>query len=305
VSSPLRRAEVRVLVTGGGGFAGRHLTEHLTALGHDVVAPSHAELELRDAEAVRRAVAEAAPGSVFHLAALASVARSWKEPRETLVGNLEMTVNLLEAVRAEAPDARVVHASSGEVYGRPSRLPLDEEAPLRPQNPYATSKAACDLLAGQYADAYELQVTRTRAFNHAGPGQPDDFVVGTLTRQVAEAEARGDAEAVLRTGNPDARRDFTDVRDVVRAYVVAADLVPDVYNVCSGRTASVRDLVELLRGLARVPLRHELDPARVRPHEVPEVRGSAELLRSAGGWAPEIPLERTLADALDYWRAAA
>jgi GDP-4-dehydro-6-deoxy-D-mannose reductase len=289
---------MRALVTGGTGFAGRHLVRLLPG----AEAPSHRELDLLDVGAVRAFVRSAAPDAVFHLAALASVGRSWETPSETLTANVAMTANLLEALRAEAPEARVVVASSGEVYGPPARLPVDEDAPLRPQNPYAVSKAACDLLAGQYADAHGLRVVRTRAFNHAGPGQPDDYVVGTLTRQVAEAEAAGASEVVLRTGNPAAARDFTDVRDVVRAYVAAADLEPGAWNVGSGRAVTVADLVELVGAAARLPVRHEVDPARVRPHEVPEVYASAERLRAATGWRPEIPLERTVADALDAWR---
>ena len=267
-----------------------------------VVAPPRADLDLLDADAVRRAVADAQPESAFHLGALASVGRSWQDARATLVGNLEMTLNVLEAVRAEAPAARVLHAGSAEVYGRPDRLPVDEDAALRPQNPYATSKAASDLLAGQYTDTHAVRVVRTRAFNHAGPGQSDDYVIGTLTRQVAEAEARGANELVVRTGNPDSRRDFTDVRDVVRAYAAAVELDPGVYNVASGRTASVRELIELLASATDVRLRHEVDPERVRPNDVSEVRGSAERLAEASGWAPAIPLEQTVADAIDYWR---
>jgi GDP-4-dehydro-6-deoxy-D-mannose reductase len=293
---------IRAFVTGAGGFAGRHLAARLDELGRTVVAPSHDELELLDAGAVRDAVGAAEPDEIFHLAALASVARSWEEPRPALVGNLEMTLNLLEAVRQSAPSARVLFAGSGEVYGRPERLPLDEDAPLRPQNPYATSKAAGDLLAAQYADSFGLHVVRTRAFNHAGPGQGDEYVVGTLARQVAEAEAAGAGEVVLRTGNPDSRRDFTDVRDVVSAYAAVVGEEPGAYNVCSGRSASVSELVELVRAAARLPVRHEVDPERVRPHDVPEIRGSAERLHAATGWAPEIPLERTVADALDWWR---
>jgi GDP-4-dehydro-6-deoxy-D-mannose reductase len=195
-----------------------------------------------------------------------------------------------------------VVVGSGEVYGPPARLPVDEDTPLRPQNPYAVSKAACDLLAGQYADAFGMRVVRMRPFNHAGPGQSDDYVVGTLTRQVAEAEVAGREDAALRTGNPDSARDFTDVRDVVRAYVAAASAAPGAFNVASGRAVSVRDLIELVRAAARLPVRHEIDAARVRAHDVPEVRGSAERLREATGWCPEIPLERTVADALDDWR---
>jgi len=286
-------------VTGGHGFAGRHLVALLEA----PIAPSRSELELLDAEAVRRAVAEATPARVFHLAALASVARSWESPRAVLGDNVAMTVNLLEAVRLEAPEAAFVLAGSGEVYGPPERLPVTEEEPLRPQNPYAVSKAACDLLAGQYADAHGLRVIRMRAFNQAGPGQSDVYVVSTIARQVAEAEAAGTSEAVIRTGNPDSARDFTDVRDTVRAYVEGSGLAAGVYNVCRGEATSVRTLVELAGRAGGVTIRHEVDSERVRAHDVPELRGSAERLASATGWRPEIPLERTVADAVAYWRA--
>jgi len=288
----------RAFVTGGSGFAGSHLLDLLPG----ATAPSREELDLLDGDAVSAAVRESAPDTVWHLAALASVGRSWEAPAETIAENVAMTVNLLEAVRTEAPEATVVLISSGEIYGPPDRLPVDEEAALRPQNPYAVSKAACDLLGGQYADATGLRVVRLRPFNHTGPGQTDDYVVGTLTRQVAEAEAAGREEALVRTGNPDSARDFSDVRDVARAYVAAAGLGSGVYNVASGRAVSVRELIELVRAAARIPVRHEVDPARVRAHDVPEVRGSAERLRASTGWRPEIPLDQTIADALEAWR---
>lgn len=268
----------------------------------EALAPSRAQLDLLDAEATRGAIAAARPGTVFHLAAAASVARSWAAPRDTLLENLATTVNLLEAVRLEAPEAAVVLASSGEVYGRPESLPVAETAPLRPQNPYATSKAACDLLGGQYADAHGLAVVRTRAFNQAGPGQSDEYVVGSLTRQVAEAEIAGEGEMVLRTGNVDSRRDFTDVRDVVRAHAAAAALASGAYNVCSGSSVSIAELIDVLRACTRVEIHHEVDPARLRPNDVPEIRGSAERLSAETGWAPALPAERTVADALEAWR---
>jgi GDP-4-dehydro-6-deoxy-D-mannose reductase len=292
------RVSSGAFVTGGAGFAGRHLLDLLPG----AVAPTREELELLDADAVRAAVRQSAPDTVWHLAALASVGRSWEAPAQTISENVAMTANLLEAVRAEAPDSTVVLIGSGEIYGPPERLPVDEDAPLRPQNPYAVSKAAVDLLGGQYADSTGLRVVRLRPFNHSGPGQSEDYVVGTLTRQVAEAEAAGRPEAVVRTGNPDSARDFSDVRDVVRAYVAAADLDAGAYNVASGSAVTVRQLIELVRAAARIPVRHEIDPARVRAHDVPEVRGSAERLRAATGWTPEIPLERTVADALEAWR---
>jgi GDP-4-dehydro-6-deoxy-D-mannose reductase len=286
------------LVTGGSGFAGRHLLERLD----DPVAPTRGELDLLDADATREAVREAAPEVVFHLAAVASVGRSWDAPAETLTANVAITANLLEAIRLEAPRSTLVLISSGEVYGPPEYLPVDESAPLRPQNPYAVSKAACDLLGRQYADAHGTHVVRLRPFNHAGPGQSDDYVIGTVTRQVAEAEAVGASECMLRTGNVASARDFTDVRDVVRAYVDAAALESGVWNVASGRSTSVRKLIELVRVAALIPVRHEVDPAKVRFSDVPEVRGTAERLRTATGWTPEIPLERTIEDALNAWR---
>jgi GDP-4-dehydro-6-deoxy-D-mannose reductase len=290
------------LVTGGGGFAGRHLVERLRAGGGEVFAPKRAELDLLDPAGVREAVANAQPARVFHLAALASVGRSWDEPRRTFAENQEMTLNLLAAVRDEAGDAHVLLASSGEVYGPPSELPVTEEAPLRPQNPYALSKAATDLLGALYADARGLRVVRTRAFNHAGPGQSDTYVVGTLTRQVVEAEAAGQSEVALHTGNPDSARDFTDVRDVVAAYELAVDLDPGVYNVASEHAVAVRELIEIVRRQTQLGVQHVVDEARVRSHDVPEVRGSAAKLREATGWQPQIPLEQTISDALAHWR---
>ena len=209
-----------------------------------------------------------------------------------------MTLNVLEAVRREAPDAAVVAVSSGEVYGPPAALPVDESAPLRPQNPYAVSKAAGDLLAGFYADAHGLRVARPRAFNHSGPGQPPLYALASFARQVAAGLEAGDDPIRVVTGNPDARRDYTDVRDVVRAYrLLAAAGEPGVVNVCSGRSASARELVAALGPRSRASRSSTSSTASlVRAHEVMEVRGSAERLRAATGWAPEIPLETTLAD---------
>jgi GDP-4-dehydro-6-deoxy-D-mannose reductase len=240
---------------------------------------------------------------VFHLAALAHVGRSWGDPATTLEQNQAITLNVLEAVRAEAPGAVVVAISSGEVYGPPSSLPVDETAELRPQNPYAVSKAAGDLLGGFYADAHGLRVIRARAFNHAGPGQPPLYALASFTRQVAAGLEAGADPIRLVTGNPDARRDYTDVRDVVRAYRLLADAgEPGVFNVCSGRSASPGELLAPLARIAGARIDHSVDPALVRAHEVMEVRGSAERLRAATGWEPEIPLESTLADTVAWWR---
>jgi GDP-4-dehydro-6-deoxy-D-mannose reductase len=287
------------LVTGGSGFAGRYLVE---LLGDGVVAPPSTKLDLNDAAAIRAAVAELQPATVFHLAAFSSPSESWNRPDQGLLTNLAMTLNLLEAVRYEAPTAAVVLVGSGQVYGDAPELPITEDQPLEPGNPYAVGKAASDMLGRQYAAAFGIRVVRLRPFNHAGPGQRDEYVVSSLARQVAEAEAAGQTEMTLRTGNPESRRDFTDVRDVVRAYTLAAKLDGGAFNVCSGRSASVAELVELVAGHARIPVHHEVDPARLREHDARDMCGSHDRLTDATGWKPEIPLEQTVRDTLDWWR---
>jgi GDP-4-dehydro-6-deoxy-D-mannose reductase len=301
----------RAVITGASGFAGGHLASACLAAGDEVLSlssrgagPGAVAVDLLDAEATRAAIAAARPDVVYHLAALAHVGRSWDDPARTLADNQAMTLAVLEAVRQEARDATIVLVSSGEVYGPPAALPVDEGAPLRPQNPYAVSKAAGDLLAGFYADAHGLAVVRARSFNHAGPGQPPIYALASFARQVAAGMEAGDDPIRVVTGSPDTRRDFTDVRDVVRAYrLLAAAGAPGVVNVCSGRTASARELVAALGHAAGTDVEHVIDERLVRAHEVNEIRGSAARLRELTGWAPEIPLETTLADTVGWWRA--
>jgi GDP-4-dehydro-6-deoxy-D-mannose reductase len=295
---------VRALITGAGGFAGGHLAAHCRARGDDVAEASRRSgTDLRDAGAARAAVEDARPDVVYHLAARAHVGESWEDPASFLRDNLAMALNVLEAVRLEAPRATVVAVSSGELYGAPVALPVTEDAPLRPQNPYAVSKTSADLLAGLYADAHGLRVIRPRAFNHAGPGQEPIYAIASFSRQAAEAAERGEDPIRFRTGNPDTRRDYTDVRDVVRAYRLLAERAePGVYNVCSGRSTSAGELLAMLAAAAGAGLDHRVDPELVRAHEVVEVRGDPGRLRAATGWEPEIPLERTLADTVAWWR---
>jgi GDP-4-dehydro-6-deoxy-D-mannose reductase len=300
----------RVVITGASGFAGGHLSAACLAAGDDVVSltrtgggPGGVAIDLLDADATRAAIAAARPDVVYHLAALAHVGRSWSDPGATLAQNQSMTLNVLEALRTEAPGAMLVSVSSGEVYGPPASLPVDESAPLRPQNPYAVSKAAGDLLAGFYVDAHGLRIARPRSFNHAGPGQPALYALASFARQVAAGLEAGDDPIRVVTGSPDARRDYTDVRDVVRAYrLLAAAGESDVVNVCSGRSASARELIAALGRAADVEVDHVVDQQLVRPHEVMEVRGSPARLHALTGWEPEIPLETTLADTVAWWR---
>lgn len=298
---------MRALITGGTGFAGRHLTEHCAAEGDDVSTLARAgdlRIDLLDAEATARGIAQAAPDVVYHLAAHAHVGQSWQDPSATLLGNVAMATSVLEGVRAHAPEAVVVAVSSGEVYGPPEILPTDERAPLRPQNPYAVSKAATDLLARFYADAHGLRVVRPRAFNHAGPGQEPIYAIATFARQVAQGLEAGEDPVRVVTGNPETRRDYTDVRDVVRAYRLLAGHgeAGEAYNVCSGRTASAAELVRMLAEQAGVEVDHQIDPGLVRSHEVMEVRGDPAKLRAATGWEPRIALSDTLRDTVRWWR---
>ena len=295
---------MRALITGAGGFAGGHLAAHCRASGDDIVEVSRsAGTDLLDAAAARAAVAAARPEVVYHLAARAHVGESWDDPAGFLRDNVAMALNVLEAVRAEAPEATVVAVASSELYGPPERMPVDEEAPIRPQNPYAVSKASADLLAGFYADAHGLRVIRPRAFNHAGPGQTPIYAIASFARQAAAAAERGEDPIVFRTGNAHTRRDYTDVRDVVRAYRLLAERAePGIYNVCSGRSTSAAELLAMLAEAAGAGLEHQIDPDLVRAHEVMEVRGDPGRLRAATGWEPEIPLDRTLADTVAWWR---
>ncbi len=267
------------------------------------VAGRAVSVDLLDGEAVRAAVADVQPEVVYHLAALTSVGRSWEDPAQTVESNVATAVNLLEALRHEAPRARVLWASTCEVYGPPSSLPVGEDAPMAPANPYAVSKATGDLLAAVYADAHGLQLIRARPFNHAGPGQRPIFIMSSLAQQAASARLSGAPSLRIVTGNPDTRRDFTDVRDVVRAYRLLAERAsPGVYNVCSGRSLSAGEQVGLIAELiAPIAVEHIVDPARVRAHEVMELRGSHDRVSEATGWEPEIPIRQTMADTIDWW----
>src|SRR4051794_20563885 len=214
-----------------------------------------------------------------------------------------MTANVLDAVRHEAPDAVVVSIGSGEEYGPPDTVPTREEHPLRPQNPYAVSKASASLVARFHADAHGLRVVHARAFNHAGPGQEPIYAIANFAMQFAAGMDAGHDPVKVVSGSPDTRRDFTDVRDIVRAYRLLAQRgEPGLFNICSGVSRSARELIAALSAVARVPVDHEIDPAKVRAHEVFEIRGSASRLREATGWSPQIPLEQTLGDTLAWWR---
>jgi len=318
---------MRALITGAGGFVGAHLCAYLLAhtdwelLGTVYPRPVEAQrpeprlrlqyADLRDPEGVRALVDEAQPDYIFHLAAQSFVPTSFADPWDTLENNIRAQLNLLEAVRRLDREGRgavtvpLLVIGSNEEYGapQPEELPHTEESPLRPNNPYAVSKVAQDFLGLQYHLAYGLPVVRVRPFNHTGPGQSPRFVVPAFASQIARIEA-GLQEPVMRVGNLDAARDFSDVRDIVRGYHLAVTRGEpgEVYNLASGRPQSVRNLLETLLGYSQAKIRVEIDPERYRPVDVPVAYGSAEKFRQRTGWMPQIPFEQTLRDTLEYWR---
>ena len=295
-----------VLVTGADGFVGRHLVAHLEACGDTVVGVDRSEggVDITDAEGVSQLIADIAPSTIYHLAGWADVGGSWKAPVAAFRANAEGTLNVLSAA-ADADVGRVLAVSSADVYGKvePHELPLTEASALRPASPYAASKVAADYLGLQAWLGRGLPVLRVRAFNHLGPGQSDKFVAPAIASRIARAE-RGDGGTVLPIGDLSARRDFTDVRDVVRAYrlLVEHGEPGEVYNVCSGVDLAVQDLADQLLSEATVSLRFETDPELLRPVDVPVVRGSHERLTKATGWEPHIPIRQTISDVLADWR---
>ena len=314
---------MRVLITGVTGFVGPYLAAELAAepevelFGMALDAggaqaggalPSGLTILLGDVTAdgsIRTVLEEARPDVVFHLAGASSGAAAWHRPVACYEVNAVGTLRLLEGIRRLGLAATTIVASSGEVYGSADdgAHPLTEDSPLRPLSPYAASKASQDLVAAQYPRAYGMRVIRLRLFNHTGPRHPEQFVASSFARQIARIE-RGLQEPVLEVGNLDARRDFVDVRDVARAYrlAVRSDVTGDVFNVCSGRAVSIRRILELLLGLARCEVVVHPDPERMRPADIPLLLGDPRRFREATGWVPEIPLEQSLSDLLDWWR---
>ena len=298
---------MKALVTGGGGFVGQHLVRHLEACGDEVTATDRSAggCDILDAPALLDTFRRVRPEVVYHLAGASDVGGSWQTPQATFRANAEGTLNVLWAAR-EAGCDRVLTVGSADVYGKVTAqdLPIDEDLPLRPVSPYAASKCAADHVALQAFLGYDQRVIRARPFNHLGPGQTDRFVAPALAGRVARNELRGDE--VVMVGNLSPKRDFTDVRDVVRAYrlMVEHGTAGAVYNVCSGTAIAVQELAEQFISMAKIPMRLEADPELQRPVDIPVLLGDSSRLRADTGWEPQIPLEQTLQDLLDDRRRA-
>jgi GDP-4-dehydro-6-deoxy-D-mannose reductase len=316
----------RVLITGITGFVGSHLADYILAKHPDASISGilrwrsrtenilHLrdrlrliECDMRDASSVRAAIEEVRPDWIFHLAAQSFVPSSFTAPSESLSTNLIGQLNLFEAVRKVGLDCRVQIACSSEEYGlvHPEETPIRESNPLRPLSPYAISKVAQDLLGFQYHQSYGLDVVRTRGFNHTGPRRGPVFVCSDFAKQIVDIEM-GRREPVISVGNLDAARDFTDVRDMVVAYWLALEKCEpgSVYNVCSGVSYTIRNVLDRLLALSNVEIEVRLDPTRLRPSDVPLLVGDSSPFRERTGWQPRIAFDDTLRDILNYWRSA-
>ena len=315
---------MRVLITGITGFAGSHLADYILAehteveifgiqrwrsrtenIEHLAGKIELREADLRDYTSIHRVLDEVRPDAIFHLAAQSFVPTSWRAPAETLSTNIIGQTYIFEAVRALQLDPTIQIAGSSEEYGLvlPDEVPIKETNPLRPLSPYAVSKVAQDLLAYQYFESYGLKTVRTRGFNHTGPRRGEVFVTSNFAKQIASIEAELQ-EPVIRVGNLESVRDFTDVRDTVRAYWLAVEKgrPGEVYNIASGREITIRQLLDKLVELSRTRVEVEIDPDRLRPSDVEVLIGDASKFHADTGWEPTIPLEQTLEDLLDFWR---
>jgi len=307
---------MKALIIGAAGFVGRHLIIHLKSLGWEVSAtrlpqeeikedvPNY-ELDILNQTSLSSLLDKIQPDYLFHLAAQSSVALSWEKPALTVDVNIKGAVNLLEALRGMQIPPRVLLVGSGEEYGYilPEELPIKEDTLMRPGNIYACTKAAQDLLGQVYARAYKLEIIMVRAFNHTGPGQIDTFAAAHFCKQIAEIEA-GLRPPVIKTGNLSSRRDFTDVRDIVKAYalLIQKGKAGEAYNVGSGKAIAMQDVLDMALSFAKTQITVEQDPALMRVSDTPVIQADIARLTRETGWQPEIPLQNTIADMLDDWR---
>lgn len=313
---------MKVLITGISGFVGSWLAEHLLDKGQEVSGivrwRSKTEnidhlkdklnlvnADIRDGYSLQKVFKDVQPDVCFHLAAQSFVKESWNAPLETLSTNILGTANVLEAIRLTCPDCVTIVSGSSEEYGLvyPNETPIVETNPLRPMSPYGVSKCATDFLGRLYHMSYGLKVIVTRCFNITGPRRGDVFATSNFAKQIAEIEVLG-KERVMYVGNLDAQRDFSDVRDVVRAYwLVATKCKPgEVYNICRGRTWKISEMLDILLKLSDEPIEIKKDPDRMRPSDVPLLLGSADKFKTLTDWESEISFEKTMADLLQYWR---
>ncbi|HSX40595.1 MAG TPA: GDP-mannose 4,6-dehydratase [Candidatus Saccharimonadales bacterium] len=315
----------KALITGIAGFAGSFLAQHLLQSSDYQITGVHisevglenlahirqkltlAKINLLDFTAVSKLISETKPDEVYHLAALTSPSESFTNPSEVVTNNITAQLNILEALKASKQfSARVLVISSADVYGLVDEkdLPIDEQTPLRPTNPYAVSKIAQDFFGLQYFLSYGMPIVRVRPFNHIGPRQSPRFVIASIAKQIVDIE-KSKVEPVIKIGNTQAKRDFTDVRDIVCAYQLALEkgAPGDVYNIGSGASHTISAVLQSLLSFSRVKITIEADRERLRPSDNPSLVCDSTKFEALTGWKAHIPLEQTLKDTLDYWRS--
>ena len=302
----------KILITGITGFVGNHLKDLLTSSDYEVHGTSLSQeskenniqihkVNLLDEKEVNSLIESLSPDYVIHLAALSSPKKSFENPKEFLQNNTDAQLNLLLAILNAKINPRVLIISSGEIYGSQEKLPINETAPLYPTSPYSVSKITQDYLALQYFFSENMDIVRVRPFNHIGPGQSDEFVVSSFAKQIAEIEKSG---GIVKVGNLSAKRDFTDVRDMVKAYLLLLEKGEsgEVYNIGKGESYEIKFILDTLISLSGKDIQTEVDKARLRPIDIPDIICDNTKINEATGWKAEIPIEKTLQDTLDYWR---
>lgn len=295
----------RCLVDGANGFVGKYLVKELVEHEYHVYPMNRDRMNLLDYEQVHARIREIKPDYIFHLAGVAYVPTSWKDPGLVFDVNTKGSLNLFEAIRSNGIDPVIQIACSSEEYGlvKPEETPIDEWNILRPQSPYAVSKIAMDFLGYQYFQSYGMKIIRTRAFNHEGAGRPKEYMPSGFAYQIAMIE-KGKMEPIIKHGNLEARRDITDVRDVAVAYRLAVEkgLAGEVYNIGSGQAYSVKEIIQKLVNMANVKVELQQDPNRLRPSDVPLLLCDSSKFREQTRWEPKYTLEETLKSELDFWR---
>ena len=290
-----------ILLTGASGFVGSYLQKVLPSM---PLEDESGIIDIREADRLESALKRCKPNSVIHLAAQSFVPASFEDPETTFDINFKGTFNLLKALKKAEFSGIMIYVSTGDVYGRVHSvdLPIHEDHPLRPRNPYAVSKVAAEALCYQWSQTESFKILIVRPFNHIGPGQAANFVVSNFAKQILEIK-RGTIDPIINVGDIEVTRDFTDVRDIVRAYSLLLEYGKngEAYNVCSGKERTIRDLLDIMLSLSKVEVEIRKDVSRMRPSEQRRVRGDFSKLKSDTGWSPQIPLEQTLTDVLDYW----
>lgn len=284
----------RAYITGSNGFVGKHLVKYLESQGHEVIKNT---VDIRDYEALRNALDRCRPSHIYHLAAQAFVPESFASPQRAIEVNTIGSLNLLEAVRRLGLRSHVLLAGTSEEYGDGE---VGEASCLRPASPYAIGKAGMDYLGQLYAKSYGMSIVVTRAFNHTGPGRGEQYAESSWAKQIVSIE-RG-ARNVLEHGNLESIRNYTDVRDMVRAYTLAIDLAPDVYNICSGRNVTMREVLDLLASFSTAAIHTQVNPALYRPFDFSFKTPDCDKFKKLSHWVPEYDLEATLKNLLEYWR---